>query len=490
MRTLTSPKLTCRIKCNKASSDELKTDRLRRSANYQRNIWDPDFIESLQGDHKASQTTWSQGLRSSNNVFNDFKDENGCLRQSVCQDVKGMLSLYEASHLCFEDENTLHEAKDFTLKHLKLLNENIHPSLAEEVTHALELPLHWRMPRLEARYYIDAYQREEKMNPVLIELAILDFNMLQATHQKELVNMSRWWKDLGLSDKLGFARDRLVESFLASVGVAYKPQYHCCREWITKVVCLILTIDDMYDIYGSLDELELFTEAVERWDLKAVDQLPDYMIICFLALFNTTNNIVYLTYKEKGLDILPHLTKAWADFCKAMLVEAKWSKLGYTPSLIEYLENAWVSSSTTVSAVIAFFGTEQPITTDVLQSLENNPDVIYSSSMILRLCNDLATSSAELERGDVPSAVQCYMHENNTSELIARNKIKGLLSEMWKKLNKSICDSPFEDSFIDIVVNNARTAHSIYQHGDGFGVQDQKAEKRVKEMLAKPISLM
>nr|QWD59172.1 terpene synthase 3 [Aconitum carmichaelii] len=535
---------------------------LRRSANYQKNIWSADFLESLKSDYKERSCTElveklkeivkdmitdktmessaklvlidtlerlgvgyhfedeikaalgllyvqkeayimdnlrstslcfrllrQHGFKVSQDVFNNFKDETGNFRLGLCDDVKGILSLYEASYLGLEDEDILDEAKDFALKHLIQLDENINPIiLAKEVARSLELPLHWRMPRSESRYYIEIYGSDEKMNPLLLEFAKLDFNMLQATYQEELTGLSRWWKNLGLSNRLSFARDRLMESYLASVGVAYKPQYQSCREWLTKFICLVITIDDMYDIYGSLDELELFTAAVQRWDLDVMALLPDYMKLCFLALFNTTNDIVYAKYKDHNIDILSHLKREWAEFCKAMLVEARWSKMGYKPSLTEYLENAWVSSSTSIHLVLAFFATEQTVTNDVLQSLNKHPRVIYYSSMILRLCNDIATSSAELERGDVSSAIQCCMCEMNTSEEIARAKIKELISEMWKKLNKSVYDSPFEDSFINIVLNNARTAHSIYQHGDGIGVQHKEAKKRLVELLAKPVT--
>lgn len=63
---------------------------------------------------------------------------------------------------------------------------------------------------------------------------------------------------------LTFTRDRVVESFLWAVGVAYEPQYGSLRKWLTKAIMLVLVIDDVYDIYGSKHELEQFTTAVER----------------------------------------------------------------------------------------------------------------------------------------------------------------------------------------------------------------------------------
>ncbi|KAL5707973.1 hypothetical protein ACHQM5_018817 [Ranunculus cassubicifolius] len=90
------------------------------------------------------------GYKASQDMFKCFMNEDGSFRVGLCEDVKVMLDLYEASHLCLEGENILHEAKEFTVKHLKLRGGNIDPDLAEEVNRALDLPLHWRMPRLEA----------------------------------------------------------------------------------------------------------------------------------------------------------------------------------------------------------------------------------------------------------------------------------------------------------------------------------------------------
>ena len=98
-----------------------------------------------------------------------------------------MLYLYEASYLSIEGENVLEHARDFTTKHLEEFakrNKDEYHSII--VSHALELPLDWRMPRLEARWFIDIYERSDDMNPILLELAKLDFNMVQATYQEDL----------------------------------------------------------------------------------------------------------------------------------------------------------------------------------------------------------------------------------------------------------------------------------------------------------------
>ncbi|PWA35780.1 terpenoid cyclases/protein prenyltransferase alpha-alpha toroid [Artemisia annua] len=43
---------------------------------------------------------------------------------------------------------------------------------------------------------------------------------------------------------------------------------------ITKVAALVTTVDDIYDEYGSLDELKLFTKAIKRWDINFAEPMP------------------------------------------------------------------------------------------------------------------------------------------------------------------------------------------------------------------------
>jgi hypothetical protein len=75
------------------------------------------------------------------------------------------------------------------------------------------------------------------------------------------------------------------------------------------------------------------------------------------------------------------------------LLEAKWYDSGYTPTLQEYLDNAWISVGAPLAIVHAYFYASNPTTEEVSHFMEEYPDIIRWSSMILRLADDLGTSS-------------------------------------------------------------------------------------------------
>jgi len=75
----------------------------------------------------------------------------------------------------------------------------------------------------------------------------------------------RWWvKDLNVSINFPFVRDRIVEGCFWTFGVYSEPQYCLARRTLKKAIAMISIIDDIYDAYGTIDELEIFTNAIER----------------------------------------------------------------------------------------------------------------------------------------------------------------------------------------------------------------------------------
>lgn len=74
----------------------------------------------------------------------------------------------------------------------------------------------------------------------------------------------RWWKDLDFATKLPFARDRIVECYFWPLGVFFEPKYGSGRKMLTKAIAVYSAIDDIYDAFGTLEELELYTQVAER----------------------------------------------------------------------------------------------------------------------------------------------------------------------------------------------------------------------------------
>ena len=126
-------------------------------------------------------------------MFNKFKDEDGKLKETLVDDVVGLLSLYEATHLRMHGEDLLDEALTFTTTHLESVEAHrLSPLLAKQVTHALYQPFSKGCQRLEARRYLAIFEEEpHPANETLLTLAKLDFNLLQQVHQKELSDITR-----------------------------------------------------------------------------------------------------------------------------------------------------------------------------------------------------------------------------------------------------------------------------------------------------------
>ncbi|KAL9297600.1 hypothetical protein ACSQ67_023496 [Phaseolus vulgaris] len=336
------------------------------------------------------------GYDVSADTFERFKEQNGEFKASLMGDVKGVLSLYEASFLGYEGEQILDDARAFSSFHLRsALNEGRSNNMVlEEVNHALELPLHHRTQRLEARWYIEHYAKKRDSNRVLLEAAKLDFNILQSTLQNDL-------------------------------------------------------------------------QEVSSWDVKAIQVLPDYMKICFLALYNTVNEFAYDALKEQGQDILPYLTKAWSDMLKAFLQEAKWSRDRHMPRFNDYLNNAQVSISGIVMLTHVYFLQNHRITEEALESLDSR-----------------------VREREAASSIPCYMRESGASEEGAYKHIFSLLNETWKKMNKDrVSQSPFPKAFVETAINLARNSHCFYQFGDGLGAPDSTAKNRIRSLIIEPIAL-
>jgi hypothetical protein len=88
----------------------------------------------------------------------------------------------------------------------------------------------------------------------------------------------RWWNDLNFAEEFPYARDRIVEIYFWANGVHFEPQYAFSRMMVTKYMKIVSLVDDTYDAYASFEEIQHFTNAIERF-------VSCYLIVC-LSLLN------------------------------------------------------------------------------------------------------------------------------------------------------------------------------------------------------------
>jgi beta-farnesene synthase len=122
-------------------------------------------------------------------VFLKFIDAGGNIS---CNDTRSLLDMFNAGHVRTHGEETLDRAIVYTKDHLqRFLEQSLSQSvLLDEVRHALETPLFRRPRRVEARHYISVYERTSTRNEAILELAKLDFSILQSLYCEELRDLT------------------------------------------------------------------------------------------------------------------------------------------------------------------------------------------------------------------------------------------------------------------------------------------------------------
>jgi hypothetical protein len=436
----------------------------------------------------------------SSGVLENFKDENG---QFFCNStgeqeeenkrVRSMLSLLRASSISFPGEKVMDEAKAFATDYLNRFLTgrsvtDVEQSLLREVKYALEFPWHCSVPRSEARSFIEIYGQNDSwlksiMNKKILELAKLDFNILQSTHQKDLQLISRWLTDSDIA-QLDFYRKRHVELFFWVATGAFEPEFSSSRIAFTKVGTMITFLDDIYDTHGNLDELKIFTEAVKRWDLSLIDCLPEYMKIALKFFLKTHDELVDEVMRTQGRDMASYIRKnAWERFIEASMQDAEWRVSGHVPTFDEYIKHAQTTTGLCAVNLITLLLMGPLLPDNILEQIYSPSKFQHLIELTTRLTDDARDFEAEKEHGELASSVECYLKDNpeftvedalNHTTGIVYRSLKELNWEFIKHDSVPLCCKKF-------VFNFARSMQLFFKDTDGFS----NSTKEIKDQIFK-----
>ncbi|WCJ35036.1 Terpene synthase 5 [Euphorbia peplus] len=426
----------------------------------------PSLIE--QNDYDLHQTALAfrilrqHGFKMSCDVFQKFKNQSGEFKDSLANDVKGMLSLYEAAFLGVRGEDILDEARRFTKKHLETLvsqdgDSSCNHLQKKHIKNALFSSFHQIVNRVQARKYICLYEEDESRNETLLKFAKLDYNRLQCLYKDELALLSRWWKDLNLVVHHSKVRDRIVEAYFWAVGIQFQPEFGLSRILNAKYTTMVTVVDDTYDTFSNVDELQHFTAAIQRGTIDASDQVPEHLKPLYKAVIDLHNETETGARNSFG-------EEAFKKWVRCEFVEKKWFDENYNPPLDEYLRNASITVSTHIYPAACFIGMENMVHLHEYNWLQNNSNVGEFVNLYFRLSDDIMDD----EDNEV-SCIKCYMKDHGVLRDKAMEEIQKMAENAWKDVNEEYMKlARVSRILLNFYMDELRSICYTYKLGDCF----------------------
>ncbi|GAB2227624.1 hypothetical protein Droror1_Dr00009450 [Drosera rotundifolia] len=433
------------------------------------------------------------GYRVSCDIFNKFKDtKSGRFKEYIAKDIAAMLSLYEAAHLRVHGEYILDEALDYTtttLTSVAAVNPS-HP-LSKHIMHALQQSIRKSLPRGGARRYILMYEEQDSHDDTLLKFAKLDFNILQKMHQKELSLISRWWNNLDVKRNLSWARDRIAELYLWILDL-FPSQCASGRKFLAKVIALTSIIDDFYDTYGTPEEHVHFTEAIERWEMSAIDMVPEFMRLCYQTLLDVYSEMEEEIAKEGNAYRIGYAKEAMKTLVRAYFEESKWINSDELPTYEEYMKIALVTCGYPMLIITSLVGMGDGVTKEDFDWLLGGPKIVEAASIITRLMDDMVENKGQLEEQDVrvPYAADCYTYQYGISVQQTHQIFNMFVQDAWKDINEAhMRPAPASRSVLNVALNLSRFMDEIYKDKDGYDDSNGKLKDYVTELLIDPVEI-
>lgn len=369
-----------------------------------------------------------------------------------------MYNIYRATDLMFKGESELEEARTFARNFL-VNNDNLSllPSLQKVIEHELNVPWFARLEHLDHRLWIELnqsiplsvgkspfYWLSYLQNDKLMQLAVQNYEYRQSVYRKELEDLKRWSKEKGLVD-IGFGREKTTYSYFASAASSssFLPYESFLRLIVAKCSIVITVADDFYDEEASLSELQILTEAIQRWDAKNLDG-PSKII--FEALDDLVCDVAKMYHLQHKIDITPQLRHMWKETFHSWMMESLWSRTSNLPSMNKYLEVGMISIGAHILVLHAASLGCPTLPSEMLGPINGHYENITKLLMATtRLLNDIQSYQKEREVGKMNYTL-LHFNENPKGQIEdSIDFVKEILGDKKKEFLENVLMDGFND---------------------------------------------
>ena len=103
-------------------------------------------------------------------------------------------------------------------------------------------------------------------------------------------------------------RGRSIEYYLLAVDNA---EFGRSRIALAKAATLVSLLDDLFDDYLTLEQVELVTKAiVQGWNISIIENIPDKYKKTVKFIFETLHELTSEATQIQGRDMIQFITKA------------------------------------------------------------------------------------------------------------------------------------------------------------------------------------
>ncbi|KAG6793935.1 hypothetical protein POTOM_003161 [Populus tomentosa] len=229
---------------------------------------------------------------------------------------------------------------------------------------------------------------------------------------------------------------------------------------------------------------------IAKWEITAVDQLPEYMKVTYKALLDVYTEIEENMVSEERSYRVYYAKEAMKNQVRAYYLESKWFHQKHTPTMEEYMAVALVTSAYAMLAATSFVGMGHVVTKDSFDWLFRGPKILKASETICRLMDDIVSHKFEQKRGHVASSIECYMKQHGTTEQETVHEFRKQVTDAWKDVNEEFLHpTAVPMPLLTRMLNLARVIDVVYKDEDGYTNAGTALKDLVSALLIDPVTM-
>ncbi|CAN1852503.1 Ent-kaur-16-ene synthase, chloroplastic [Linum perenne] len=425
--------------------------------------------------------------------------------EGYLNDERAVLELHKASKVIYPEETILEHQHSWTTRsltnsHQDALQNPVHSNRSRACKY---VSLQADMERLRHRRSIEQFCVDNTRtlkssfrcssfgNQDMLKLAVEDFNLCQSLHQEELAHLMRWLKEYKL-DGMRLAKEKMGYCFFSAAGTFFDPSLSQARISWAKHSLLTALIDEIYDMYGTLEEQLNLIDLMERWDVAGpkVDFCSERVESLYWALHSAICETVENAFAFQGRSVMDHVVEIWLDMMRSQLRESEWYRTNTQPTLEQYMSSARVSFALGPIVLPALYLLGPKLSNEVAKGPEVH-NLYNVMSICGRYLNDRISKDKDAEQGNW-NAVSLRMSEGGRSAEESDEDIKGLAEDLMKELLRLVLEeknsSRVPKECRELFWYMSSVLHFSYQKEDGFGLVE--LGRNFESLIEKPISLV